>query len=113
MNGVEIKRCTSHTLFYASWIKRKWGVHDVHEECMRRTLLIVTHALIHFQLNIGGTPAVTNAAFGSQNPGRVAVADTVFGSIPGIPDDVLTRAFQVNETIIRELRSRFAPVHMV
>ncbi|KAL9227430.1 hypothetical protein vseg_003119 [Gypsophila vaccaria] len=71
-------------------------------------VFVVPQSLIHFQLNVGGTPAVHMSAFGSQNPGRVGVADTVFGSVPGVPDDVLTRAFGVTESVIRELQAPFA-----
>ncbi|XP_074317903.1 putative germin-like protein 2-1 [Silene latifolia] len=70
-------------------------------------IFVIPQSLIHFQINIGKKPAVANSAFGSQNPGRVDVNRAVFGSIPLIPDDVLTGTFQVNETIIEALRAQF------
>ncbi|XP_074317902.1 germin-like protein [Silene latifolia] len=70
-------------------------------------IFVIPQSLIHFQLNIGGTHAVHNSAFGSQNPGRIGVADSIFGSNPDIPDDVLTTTFQVNERVIQAIRSQF------
>ncbi|KAA8550090.1 hypothetical protein F0562_001774 [Nyssa sinensis] len=63
--------------------------------------------LIHFQLNLGNTSAVAFAAFSSQNPGRIDIANAVFGSTPPILDDVLTKAFQVDEDVIRNLQAQF------
>ncbi|KAA8536835.1 hypothetical protein F0562_029313 [Nyssa sinensis] len=63
--------------------------------------------LIHFQLNIGNTSAVAFAAFSSQNPGRIDIANAVFGSTPPLSNDVLTKAFQVDEDVIRDLQSQF------
>ncbi|KAF5206039.1 Germin-like protein, partial [Thalictrum thalictroides] len=50
--------------------------------------------LIHFQFNVGKTPAVAFAALSSQNPGVITIANAVFGSNPPISDDVLAKAFQ-------------------
>ncbi|KAA8536836.1 hypothetical protein F0562_029314 [Nyssa sinensis] len=63
--------------------------------------------LIHFQLNIGNTSAVAFAAFSSQNPGRIDIANAVFGSTPPLSNDVLTKAFQVDEDVIRDLQAQF------
>lgn len=62
--------------------------------------------LIHFQLNIGTTRAVGLVGQGSQNPGVDFIADAVFGSNPPIRDDLLARAFQVDESIINRLQAR-------
>lgn len=70
-------------------------------------IFVFPQGLIHFQLNIGSTPAVANAAFGSQTPGLVTVANAVFGSTPPILDDVLTTGFQVDEKVIEALRAQF------
>ncbi|KAM7269853.1 hypothetical protein ACFE04_025350 [Oxalis oulophora] len=53
--------------------------------------------LIHFQLNIGKIPAVALAAFNSQNPGVVTVANTIFDSSPSIDPEVLATAFQLTD----------------
>ncbi|XP_021758337.1 putative germin-like protein 2-1 [Chenopodium quinoa] len=71
-------------------------------------LIVFPQSLIHFQLNLRNTTAFAIAAFGSQNPGRINVANGVFGTTPKIIDDVLTKAFQVNRTVIDQLRSQFS-----
>ncbi|KAL2892763.1 Germin-like protein subfamily 1 member 7 [Bienertia sinuspersici] len=71
-------------------------------------MIVFPQGLIHFQFNIGKTTALAVASFGSQNPGRVNVANGVFGTSPSILDDVLTKAFQVDENVIEKLRSRFS-----
>jgi len=70
-------------------------------------IFVFPQGLIHFQLNIGGTHAVANVAFGSQTPGLVTIANAMFESMPPIPDDVLTKAFQVDGKVIKALRSQF------
>ncbi|XP_021759651.1 putative germin-like protein 2-1 [Chenopodium quinoa] len=71
-------------------------------------IIAFPQGLIHFQLNLRNTTAFAIAAFGSQNPGRVNVASGVFGTTPKILDDVLTKAYQVNRTVIEQLRSQFS-----
>ncbi|KAM7260436.1 hypothetical protein ACFE04_016177 [Oxalis oulophora] len=63
--------------------------------------------LIHFQQNIGKTPAVAIAALSSQNAGVITIANAVFGSKPAISRDVLTRAFQVGAAVIKLLQAPF------
>ncbi|GKV35746.1 hypothetical protein SLEP1_g43969 [Rubroshorea leprosula] len=63
--------------------------------------------MIHFQLNIGETPAVAIAAFSSQNPGTIVIANAVFGSNPRINPDVLTKAFMLDKNVIKYLQSHF------
>ncbi|CAM8947419.1 unnamed protein product [Rhodiola kirilowii] len=62
--------------------------------------------LIHFQQNIGKTKAVAIAALSSQNPGVITIANAVFNSNPPISPDVLTRAFQVDKSVVKYLQSR-------
>jgi quercetin dioxygenase-like cupin family protein len=62
--------------------------------------------LIHFQFNIGDSPAIAIAALSSQNPGLVIVADALFDSNPPIPDDVLEKALQVDKEIIEALKAQ-------
>ncbi|XXG65921.1 hypothetical protein AAC387_Pa05g3505 [Persea americana] len=52
--------------------------------------------LIHFQANIGHTPAIAIAALSSQNPGVITIANSVFGSNLPISDKILAKAFQVD-----------------
>ncbi|KAF2316344.1 hypothetical protein P3X46_026200 [Hevea brasiliensis] len=62
--------------------------------------------LIHFQLNIGKTPAVAIAALNSQNPGVVTTANTVFGASPSLVPDVLTRAFHLDKDLVTKLQKQ-------
>ncbi|CAI0550690.1 unnamed protein product [Linum tenue] len=63
--------------------------------------------LIHFQRNVGHGNAVAIAALSSQNPGVITVANSVFGSKPDISADILAKAFQLDESIVRKLQWTF------
>lgn len=63
--------------------------------------------MIHYHVNIGKTNAVTLSAGGSQNPGYVSVADTVFGSNPLINPNVLARAFALDVNTVKHLQTLF------
>ncbi|KAI6692801.1 hypothetical protein NL676_020511 [Syzygium grande] len=63
--------------------------------------------LIHFQLNIGKTPALAFAALSSENPGVITIANAVFGSKPPISADILTKAFQVDKKVVDYLQAQF------
>ncbi|KAF5177442.1 Germin-like protein [Thalictrum thalictroides] len=64
--------------------------------------------LIHFQFNVGKTPAVAFAGLSSQNPGVITIANAVFGSNPPISDDVLAKAFQVDKKVVDLLQAQFS-----
>ncbi|KAE8689118.1 Germin-like protein subfamily 1 member 15 [Hibiscus syriacus] len=49
-----------------------------------KILYPVPIGLIHFQFNIGNTPAVAFAGLSSQNAGVITIANAVFGSNPPI-----------------------------
>ncbi|XP_030552391.1 putative germin-like protein 2-1 [Rhodamnia argentea] len=68
---------------------------------------VFPQGLIHFQRNIGKTKAIAIAAFGSQNPGVITIANAVFGSMPDIATDVLAKAFQVDKKLISQIQSKF------
>ncbi|CAK7357333.1 unnamed protein product [Dovyalis caffra] len=57
--------------------------------------------LFHFQRNVGHGNAVSIASLSSQNPGVALVANALFGSTPSIPNDILAKAFQVDESFKR------------
>ncbi|KAH7545551.1 hypothetical protein FEM48_Zijuj01G0105600 [Ziziphus jujuba var. spinosa] len=63
--------------------------------------------LVHFQRNMGYGNAVSISALSSQNPGVITIANAVFGSNPRIEDSVLTKAFQVDKSIISRLQDPF------
>ncbi|KAM6577015.1 hypothetical protein CsatB_028852 [Cannabis sativa] len=63
--------------------------------------------MIHFQFNIGKTPALAFAGLGSQNPGVITIANAVFGSNPPINPDVLAKAFMLEKNVVQYLQKRF------
>lgn len=63
--------------------------------------------LIHFQQNVGQGTAISISALGSQNPGIITVANAIFGSKPSIADDILSKAFQVDKSVIDYLQVKF------
>ncbi|OVA08892.1 Germin [Macleaya cordata] len=63
--------------------------------------------LIHFQFNVGNTNAIAIGALSSQNPGVITIANALFGSTPPINDDVLAKAFQIDNKLVDYLQSRF------
>ncbi|XVF72875.1 hypothetical protein PTKIN_Ptkin12aG0155400 [Pterospermum kingtungense] len=65
--------------------------------------------LVHFQKNNGDKPASVISGFNSQLPGTQSLAATLFGSTPAVPDNVLTKTFQVGTKEIDKIRSRIAP----
>ncbi|CAI8600460.1 unnamed protein product [Vicia faba] len=62
--------------------------------------------LIHFQLNVGYGNAVAIAGLSSQNPGVITIAKALFKSDPLISDEVLTKAFQVDKSIVDYLQGQ-------
>ena len=70
---------------------------------------VFPQGLIHFQLNIGHGNATGFVSFGSQNPGIITIANTVFGSNPTIFDVVLAKAFQLDKKIVDDLLAKSWP----
>ncbi|KAH7838936.1 hypothetical protein Vadar_032929 [Vaccinium darrowii] len=68
---------------------------------------VFPEALVHFQQNLGHSPAVALATFSSQNPDVNTIANTVFGTNPEIPSYILAKAFQVSKSVIKEIQSQF------
>ncbi|KAF2287468.1 hypothetical protein GH714_000698 [Hevea brasiliensis] len=69
-------------------------------------VFVFPFGLIHFQLNIGETPAVAIAALGSQNPGVITEGNALFGSKPSINPDVLTKAFHLKKDLVVNLQNQ-------
>ncbi|CAN0911603.1 Putative germin-like protein 2-1 [Linum grandiflorum] len=63
--------------------------------------------LVHYQRNLWNTPAVAIAAFSSQSPGVVTLANAVFGSNPAIPSDILAKSFSLDVKVVNFLQSKF------
>ncbi|MBA0670826.1 hypothetical protein Goklo_029749 [Gossypium klotzschianum] len=70
-------------------------------------VFVFPEGMIHFQFNIESTNVVAFTALNSQNPGVITIANAVFGSDPTINPDVLTKALQLDQNIIKQLQSRF------
>ncbi|KAL2923436.1 Germin-like protein subfamily 1 member 17 [Bienertia sinuspersici] len=73
----------------------------------RGDVFIFPQGLIHFQINIGRYPAVALSSLSSQNPGVLSIANAVFGAEPPISVRVLSKAFQLDEKIVKNLQSKF------
>ncbi|KAK6139518.1 hypothetical protein DH2020_026749 [Rehmannia glutinosa] len=65
--------------------------------------------LVHYQKNNGDSPAAVLSAFNSQLPGTQSIAATLFAAAPPVPDNVLTKAFQVGTEEVQQIKSKFAP----
>ncbi|KAJ4721790.1 Germin-like protein 1 [Melia azedarach] len=72
-------------------------------------IFVFPRGLVHFQKNNGYVPAAVIAAFNSQLPGTQSIATTLFGAMPPVPDNVLTKAFQIGTKEVQKIKSRFAP----
>jgi len=72
-------------------------------------VFVFPRGLVHFQYNIGASPAMTITAFNSQLPGAQVLPFTLFGSTPPVPEEVLAKAFRISEKAVKKISSKFAP----
>ncbi|KAL4369367.1 hypothetical protein GQ457_05G001240 [Hibiscus cannabinus] len=72
-------------------------------------VFVFPKGLIHFQKNNGNVPAAVIAAFNSQLAGTQGIAAALFTSTPPVPDNVLTKAFQVSTAEVEMIKSGLAP----
>ncbi|KAI0507268.1 hypothetical protein KFK09_013390 [Dendrobium nobile] len=70
-------------------------------------VFVFPQGLIHFQLNIGNTNAVSISGLSSQNPGVITIANAVFGSKPPISPYILEKAFQLDQKTVEILQAKF------
>lgn len=70
-------------------------------------MFVIPRGLVHFQMNVGEERAQIITAFNSHLPGAVIVSLSLFGSRPSVPNDVLTKAFQVDGSVIDQIKSKF------
>lgn len=70
-------------------------------------VFVFPEGLVHFQRNVGNVSAVAIAGLSSQSPGVITIANSVFGSNPKIPDDLLAKAFQVDTKTVDSIMSKF------
>ena len=69
-------------------------------------VIIFPFGMIHFQMNIGKTPALAMAALTSQNPGVMTIANGIFGAEPAINVDVVAKAFHLDRSFVRKLQGQ-------
>ncbi|XP_010672556.2 putative germin-like protein 2-1 [Beta vulgaris subsp. vulgaris] len=93
-------------IMYAGFVTTDYKLYDT--ILKKGDIIVFPQGLIHFQLNLGKTDALAIASFGSQNPGRINIAESVFGTNPRVLDEVLTKGFQVDELLVKQLRSQFS-----
>ncbi|OVA16588.1 Germin [Macleaya cordata] len=72
-------------------------------------IFVFPKGLVHFQKNNGDESASVISAFNSQLPGTQSIAATLFAANPPVPDNVLTKAFQVGTKEVEKIKSKFAP----
>ncbi|KAF3324795.1 nectarin-1-like protein [Carex littledalei] len=49
------------------------------------------------------------AAFNSQLQGTQSIANTLFASTPPVADDILAKAFQIDNEEVKEIKAKLAP----
>ncbi|KAF7829413.1 germin-like protein subfamily 1 member 1 [Senna tora] len=61
--------------------------------------------MIHFLYNMDSrNPALAISGLNSQNPGAQIASVATFASKPGVPDEVLTKAFQISSQEVAKIR---------
>lgn len=70
-------------------------------------MFVIPRGLIHFQQNVGEGKALAFTAFNSHLPGTAIVPTTLFASTPSVPNQVLTKTFQVDNDLISTIKSKF------
>ncbi|GFQ06052.1 germin-like protein subfamily 3 member 2 [Phtheirospermum japonicum] len=70
-------------------------------------VMVFPRGLVHFQMNVGKSPATVFGCFNSQNPGTMKIPNVMFGS--GIDDELLEKAFGLGLKQISKMRGRFLP----
>ncbi|KAH7837477.1 hypothetical protein Vadar_014321 [Vaccinium darrowii] len=70
-------------------------------------VFVFPQGLVHFHRNVGQGHAAALVGFNSQNPGLIIIPPNVFGSEPLIPTEVLTKSFQVSNSVVAEIESKF------
>lgn len=79
------------------------------EKLEKGDVFVFPRGLVHFQQNIGSSPAVAITAFNSQLPGAQVLSVSLFGSNPPVPEGVLTKAFQIGHREVKKISSKFDP----
>ncbi|KAL9248874.1 Germin-like protein [Drosera capensis] len=69
---------------------------------------VFPRGLVHFQKNNGYMPAAVISALNSQLAGTQSIALTLFTSSPPVPDNVLTKAFQIGTKEVTKIRAKLS-----
>ncbi|OWM83561.1 hypothetical protein CDL15_Pgr009122 [Punica granatum] len=102
----EVLMCMEGELYVGFVLSNVLGNRFITKVLKPGDLFVFPLGMIHFQLNIGKTPAVAFASFGSQNPGFITVGNAVFGANPPIDPEVLIKAFQLDKKTVDYLQSQ-------
>ncbi|GLT54069.1 hypothetical protein SLA2020_273000 [Shorea laevis] len=70
-------------------------------------IFVIPRGLVHFQKNVGPGKALLFTSFNSQLPGAAILPLNLFASTPSIPNDVLTKSFQVGDDVVNSIKSKF------
>ncbi|XWS65693.1 hypothetical protein CRYUN_Cryun05aG0135400 [Craigia yunnanensis] len=70
-------------------------------------VMVFPRGLLHFQMNVGDTPATILGSFDSQNPSLLRIPNAVVGS--AIEEKLLEKVFGLNAKDIAKLKRKFAP----
>ncbi|GLT54059.1 hypothetical protein SLA2020_272910 [Shorea laevis] len=70
-------------------------------------IFVIPKGLVHFQRNVGKEKALAFTSFNSQLPGSAVLPLNLFASTPSIPNDVLTKTFQVGDDVVNSIKSKF------
>lgn len=70
---------------------------------------VFPRGLVHFQKNNDDKPAAVISGFNSQLPGTQPIAAALFSASPPVPDNVLSKAFQISTKEVEKIKSKFAP----
>lgn len=69
-------------------------------------VMVFPKGMVHFQMNVGDTPATILGSFNSQNPGLMKIPNAVFGS--GIEDKLLEKAFGLSSKELSKLKKKLS-----
>lgn len=69
-------------------------------------VMVFPRGMLHFQMNVGDSPAAILGSFDSQNPGLMKIPSTIFGS--DIKEELLEKAFGLSSKDLRKLKKKYS-----
>ncbi|XP_062217256.1 putative germin-like protein 2-3 [Phragmites australis] len=70
-------------------------------------VFVYPKGLVHFAFNLRARPAWGIVGLSSQNPGLIRVAESLFGAVPGVTDEVLAKAFRIDTATVQMIKAKF------